>query len=257
MNILILMAGEGKRFSDFGYKTPKPLIKVKGKTILEWTTESCPYIKHNTDQQDENINLFFSVRKEHLEDGLESFLHNIYGKNITIIPFDKTTRGNLDTARISCDYMNDTKTPLLILDADNKYDHNKIDDFIKNTPNDISSMSIVCFNPIDSKIPNKWANARVRNSIALEIIEKDDSWVNYPCLIGVFYFPKMDQFKNYADFIFENLEPVGFSDKKEYYMSMIPRYHASINQLVYVHTVKDVVPLGTPEDVIKFESSIL
>jgi len=256
MNILVLMAGEGKRFSDNGYTVPKPLIKIKGKTILEWTTESCPYIQHNTEKQKDGVNLFFAVRQEHLNNGLEEFLHAVYGNNITIIPFAQTTRGNLDTARISCDHMKNTKVPLLILDADNKYDHNKLDEFIKNIPSDISTMSIVCFEPLDAKVPNKWANARVRNGLALEIREKDDSWVNYPSLIGVFYFSKMDQFKNYADFVFDNLEPVGFSDKKEYYMSMLPRYHASINQNVYVHIVKNVVPLGTPEDVVKFETSI-
>jgi NDP-sugar pyrophosphorylase family protein len=256
MNILVLMAGEGKRFSDNGYTVPKPLIKVKGKTILEWTTESCPFIDHNKGKQKDEINLFFAVRKEHLDNGLGEFLNEVYGNNITVIPFEKTTRGNLDTARISCEYMKDSKVPILILDADNKYNHNNLDKFLKEIPNDISTMSIVCFDPIDIKTPNKWSNARVRNGFALEIREKDDSWINYPSLIGVFYFCKMDQFKNYADFAMSNLSPVGFKEKKEYYMSMLPCYHASINQLVYVHMVKNVVPLGTPEDVLKFEKDI-
>ena len=42
MNILVLMAGRGQRFRDKGYDKPKPLIEVNGKTILQWTTESCP-----------------------------------------------------------------------------------------------------------------------------------------------------------------------------------------------------------------------
>ena len=35
MQIIIPMSGVGQRFLDAGYKTPKPLIKVDGKTIIE------------------------------------------------------------------------------------------------------------------------------------------------------------------------------------------------------------------------------
>ena len=34
MQILLPMAGEGKRFYDYGYKTPKPLIKMIGKPTV-------------------------------------------------------------------------------------------------------------------------------------------------------------------------------------------------------------------------------
>ena len=37
MNIIITMAGEGKRFKDIGYDVPKHLIKAKGKTLFEWS----------------------------------------------------------------------------------------------------------------------------------------------------------------------------------------------------------------------------
>ena len=59
----------------------------------------------------------------------------------------------------------------------------------------------------------------------------------------------INKYKNYADFILQNGEPVGFADKKEFYISMVPKYHAAIGQPVYVHYVNNVIPLGTPEDV--------
>ena len=40
MNIVIPMVGLGKRFSDAGFKKPKPLIDVKGKSIIEHSVES-------------------------------------------------------------------------------------------------------------------------------------------------------------------------------------------------------------------------
>ena len=255
INILVLMAGMGSRFIGEGFLVPKPMIQVNGKTILQWTTESCPFIKHNVKQQDSNVNLCFAVLSIHIKNGLGEFLKSLYGDNITIIPFDEITRGNLDTARIACQHIKAGNDPVLILDSDNKYDHNGMDKFFGSIPNDMTSMAICCFDDMAKTHPNKWSNARVKNQLAIEIREKDDKWINYPTLIGAFYFSKIDQFKNYADFIINNLSPVGGGDKKEYYMSMIPTHHAKIGQPVYVHMVKSVVPLGTPKDVEEFKKA--
>lgn len=255
INIIVLMAGKGSRFSEAGYTLPKPLIKVNGKTILQWTTESCPYIKHDGKGQEPNINLCFAVLAEHMENGLASYLQSVYGNNISIIPFKSVTRGNLDTARMSCQKIANGNDPVLFLDSDNKYDHNGMDGFLSSLPNDLTTMAISCFDDSNKTLPNKWSNARVKNGLAMEIREKEDTWLNYPSLIGVFYFSKVDQFKNYADFIINNLDPVGSKDKKEYYMSMIPTHHAKIGQPVHVHMVTNVVPLGTPEDVVRFSES--
>jgi choline kinase len=35
INIVIPMAGEGSRFKDVGVDTPKPLIEIDGKTLIE------------------------------------------------------------------------------------------------------------------------------------------------------------------------------------------------------------------------------
>jgi NDP-sugar pyrophosphorylase family protein len=40
MKVVIPMAGLGKRFADAGYKDHKPLIKVNGKTLIQYTIES-------------------------------------------------------------------------------------------------------------------------------------------------------------------------------------------------------------------------
>jgi len=252
LNIVVLMAGKGNRFTEKGYCVPKPMIMVNGKTILQWTTESCPFIKHNGMDQDPNINLCFAVLSDHLEDGLGEFLKSVYGNNITIIPFDSVTRGNLDTAKIVCDKINMLNQPILFLDSDNKYDHSGMDSFFKSLPNDLTTMAICCFDDRNKIVPNKWSNARVKNGMAVEIREKEDLWVNYPALIGVFYFSRVDQFKNYANFIIHNIAPVGTKDKQEYYMSMIPTHHAKIGQPVHIHMVNSVTPLGTPEDVNTF-----
>jgi hypothetical protein len=39
LNILIPMAGAGKRFSDAGYIFPKPLIEINNKPMIQWVIE--------------------------------------------------------------------------------------------------------------------------------------------------------------------------------------------------------------------------
>ena len=55
---LIPMAGEGKRFLDMGYKTPKPLIEVSGNKMIVSTAKSLP-------KTNESI---FILHKNHIKD---------------------------------------------------------------------------------------------------------------------------------------------------------------------------------------------
>lgn len=255
MNILVLMAGRGQRFVNEGYTNPKPLIEVNGKTILQWTTESCPYIRHDGKGQAENIHLYFAVLQEHLDAGLDKFLHSVYGRNVEIIPFKEVTRGSLDTARQAAARMWHKTDGLLVLDSDNKYYHNGIDEFIRTINFKPNAVAVACFNNPDKSLPNKWSNVVVEGGRATGIREKDDSWVHHPTMIGIFYFGETQFFVNYAKFIMEFRTPVEFNGNAEYYMSMVASYNVSINIPVYVHTVTDVVPLGTPSDVKAFEVS--
>jgi len=40
LSLVITMAGEGSRFREAGYASPKPRIQVKGKTLREWALDS-------------------------------------------------------------------------------------------------------------------------------------------------------------------------------------------------------------------------
>ena len=54
INVIIPMAGEGRRFKEAGFKKPKPLIKVFNKTLIEIAIETLDI---------KNANFFFVVRK--------------------------------------------------------------------------------------------------------------------------------------------------------------------------------------------------
>jgi NDP-sugar pyrophosphorylase family protein len=253
MNILVLMAGKGQRFKDEGFYTPKPLIVVNGKSILQWTTESCPFIRHDGKSQNSDIKLHFAVLEEHLSRGLRGFLYKLYGKKIEIFPFKEVTRGSLETAYISCTGMLNHNDDLLVLDSDNKYNDNNMINTINSLPKNNNYMLATCFDNPDKSLPNKWSNVKVENGRVVGIEEKNDEWVEYPSLIGTFFFRNTGFFTNYARYILHNELPIN----NEYYMSMVYSNFLKVNgaygrERFILHKVTDVVPLGTPTDVSKF-----
>jgi NDP-sugar pyrophosphorylase family protein len=256
MNVLVLMAGDGKRFTNVGITTPKPLIEVNDKPILEWTTRSLPFIKH-ADDVDKSLsidssNLYFAIRQEHENDGVCNYLTRVYGDNINFIVFQKTTRGNMETAYVSTLSMPPDE-PLLILDADNKYNDC---DFL-NTLDDASdfpdSMVVTYFDPID-KDP-KWAFVFTDGALVKRIVEKDPKALEEggSPLVGTFWFKTTALFQRYADQLIQTNTRSGITGREEFYVSQVPSAHIKNGGIVFAHKVSDVVPLGTPEDVEKFK----
>lgn len=257
MNVLVLLAGEGKRFTDVGITTPKPLIQINGRSILEWTTRSLPIIQHHLESIDTPIRpnqMYFAIREEHESLGIEAYLKDLYGDDINIISFKKTKdmiglRGNLDTALISAMTIENSDQPLLILDADNKYDHNNMIEFLNEAYDVENSMVVTCFEPLDDN--SKWAFAMTDGSIVTKIVEKDPTAIakGGKPLVGAFWFHSTDQFIRYADFIVGNGYRSGVPGREEFYVSQVASLHATNKRPVFAHTVTNVMPLGTPEDV--------
>ena len=254
MNILILMAGEGKRFTDAGIAVPKPLVEVNGKTILEWTTRSVPFIKHYDEIGDHfpSHNLYFAVREEHERDyDLTTKLKSIYGDDINLIYFKKSTRGNLETAYMCAAMMEDDDS-LLVLDSDNKYVDNEMLTTFTEALDFPNSMVISYFDPVDDS--DKWAFAYIDGAVVKKIVEKDpDGFKNGASpLIGNFWFSTVKLFLQWSQYIITQGFVTGTKGKEEFYMSQVPAIHAANKGTVFAHKVSEVVPLGTPEDVEKF-----
>jgi hypothetical protein len=207
---------------------------------------------HGGVKQKDTVRLYFAVQQKHMDEGLGEFLYATYGPDIHIIPFAEITRGNLDTAYQSVEHMENQHDELLLLDADNKYNHNNFDIFLRTIPYTVNAMAITCFKPTNISVPNKWANVKLVDGDVAGIKEKDNSWSEYPALIGTFYFANTEYFKQQANMIMRNKLPVGFRTAPEYYVSMVPMQNLN----VYAHEVTDVVPLGTPDDVRNFQEVV-
>ena len=232
------MAGDGKRFSERGYKIAKPFIEVNGKSILFRTLDSLPQIRNK-----KYDTLTFAIRSEH--DVYRETIKNYYGDDVNFVVFEKTTRGNLETAIKSLDYIKNDK-PIIILDADNQYDGSDVIDYFQEKHNISHQFAGICyFSRIDDSI--KWGFAITKDDKVLEVIEKDYSAIekNGSPMVGVFYFSSPSLFIKHADRILRNK----IFDKNEFYMTQSIKSIIQSGIPVYGLKVNNVIPLGTPEDI--------
>lgn len=237
VNVLITMAGAGSRFSRAGFTTPKPLIPVKGRAMVEWAMESFNFLSWH-----KNKKFIFLVLKEHVEKyNLDRELKKLFGAQVEIISVPAVTLGQAETALLAAPYINNFQK-LFIYNCDT-YSESPIWDLIlKEDPDGI----IPCFESSDPK----YSYVRLDEfGYAAEVAEK--KVISKLATTGMYYF------KRGADFINSALAQKANGEKQngEFYVG--PCY----NQMIYsgkriktVEASKNYV-LGTPEELNNFENT--
>ena len=122
LQILIPMAGEGQRFRDHGYKTPKPLIPVNGIPMVVRTVLDLPQAYRHV----------FLVRASHIEEfAIDKELLKYFPKAI-IVSIDELTSGQASTVRLGGNYL-DPEKPVLVAacDSTHVYDQANHDRLVK------------------------------------------------------------------------------------------------------------------------------
>lgn len=256
VNVLVTCAGKGQRFLDQKIKMPKPLISVShpnnpvSEPMVKITTDSLPFIEKLAPQR-----IAFAVLQEHIDDwSIGTRLMTMYNEPV-IIPFEKVTRGNLETAYQSVEYLIknsgwSSDDPILILDSDNKYDGSNFMKFIGSRRK--KEFAAVCyFEPLDEK--THWCFAQMEGKRVYNLLEKQSNALELggKPMVGVFYFSSAQLFLDAAEAVFFSEE----ARAGEYYMSQVVHHLISKNVWVYGHEVTDVNPLGTPADVNKYEQN--
>src|SRR5687768_3634372 len=110
MNIVIPMAGQGKRFVKSGFTFPKPLINVAGRAMYRHAVECLPL--HLATK------LIFILRKSNFLDSLISDIKTHYSSypcSIVVLNYD--TQGQAETVLKSASIL-DLEKPTLIHNCD-------------------------------------------------------------------------------------------------------------------------------------------
>ena len=108
VNVVIPMAGRGKRFFDKGYKLPKPLLVIDGKKMVEHVIKNMSF---------PGARFIFLILKEHAESyALDKILSEAV-PGCEIIQLDGVTEGAACTVLKAEKYI-DNDQPLIIKDCD-------------------------------------------------------------------------------------------------------------------------------------------
>jgi capsule biosynthesis phosphatase len=228
MNILIPLGGIGKRFADYGYQLPKPLIKVLGKEIIFWLLDSL-----KTDEGDE----IFIPYNEYLEYFNFGEIVNSKYPNIKLTPIPNT-KGASETILKGLDHF-DIKGKVVILDGDTWYNENIIEKIKK-----VEGNSVLYF---ESKNPNPiYSYIQIKDGIISNIKEKvkiSDN-ANSGCYV----------FKSSEDLRSKILE-IGFESESELYTSQVIGRMIESGEIFIPIRVHDFYVLGTPHQIIQFSKT--
>ena len=140
MNVVIPMAGEGRRFVEEGFRDPKPFIEVDGKPMIERVLETLP-------KGAENIILI--CREEHAKRARSLGASHV-------ITVDETTQGAACTVLLARHFI-DNKNPLLIANSDQIVNYDRAE---FNTMRSLPSLDGAIFTFQVGDQSKKWSYAK-------------------------------------------------------------------------------------------------
>jgi dTDP-glucose pyrophosphorylase len=229
MNILIPLAGLGKRFSDEGFTDPKPLIKILNKEMILHAIESLQI----------EGKYIFVIRKSNFSENLKLLLNNNI-KNCIVHEIDYLTDGPACTALLMKEYIN-TDEDLLIANCDQImwWNGNHFKNCIQNTHYDGMIVTYYSNTP-----KNSYAKVN-RNGDVIQVKEKEV--ISNISLNGIHYW------KHGKDFVSSAEEMIKNNDKSingEYYIGPTYNYMIKNNKTVGIFHIPDIMhnSVGTPDD---------
>ncbi len=236
INIVIPMAGEGRRFKEAGYSFPKPIIEIGGKTMIDVVVRNLkPAVEHK---------FIFVGLREHFE---TYDLHNILKKStdnkFETVLLSGPTQGAACTVLSASSFINNDDE-LLIANAD-QFIKGGINAFIERARKETRDGSMVTF---PSSHP-KWSYARTdKNGKVLEVAEK--KVISDHATAGVYYFKTGKSFVSHAqDMIHKNIR-----HDEQFFVA--PVYNELIldDKKIFIDEVPidSILGMGTPEDLKQF-----
>jgi dTDP-glucose pyrophosphorylase len=233
INIVIPMAGHGSRFSKAGYKDPKPLISVNGKSMIELVIDNLkPSKKHC---------FIFICQSEHLNHYPLRELLEEKAPGCKIIEVSQVTEGAACTVLLAKEFINN-QNQLMIANCD-QYIDVEINEYLALLDKPCVDGLIMTMKAYD----NKWSFIKLNenNEITL-VVEKEV--VSDEATVGIYNYQRGSDFVEAAEkMIAKNLRV-----NNEFYVA--PSYNEMIEDgksIKYFNIGglgNGMYGLGTPDD---------
>jgi len=232
-NVMITMAGMGKRFRDAGYAGPKYTIKVHQKTLFTWSMLSLRSFYKS------GAKFIFVVQRA---DQAVSFIYqecqSLGISSIKIIEIDGVTDGQATTALFGESAIDAPYDPFLVYN---------IDTFVHPDALPIESVRGDGFVPCFPGEGDGFSFA-LADEHGLIIDLKEKVRISSHATVGFYWF---SSFHLYAQTYHDYYRDLSRLEKGEKYIAPMYRQMIQTGQSVFLHAVqKDaVIPLGTPAEV--------
>lgn len=234
INLLIPMAGEGKRMREAGWEMPKPMIPINGKSMIQTVLE--------------NINIesirTFVVKKQHADKyNIDKHIKELGIHNRIILQEDNVNELNSGAAvstLLAKKYI-DNENPLIIVNSDQYvvWDPSIIYDIIDSGIDGC----IFSFKDTDPK----WSFSKLNSEgFVSAVSEKNPISDNASC--GIYFWKKGSDYIKYA----EQMIQKNIKTNNEFYVCPVYNEAISDGKLINISMVKKMYGLGTPEDLSAF-----
>lgn len=240
LHIVMPMAGEGSRFREAGWTTPKPLIELDGaalflRAIGSVKVDGCP-MKYS-----------FIVRQEHIDKyGIDKGIKAILPE-AEIFSVEQTTRGAVETCLIAESHIAD-EDAVVVMDCDLEFRSERYQEIIRETLATAAGTScggaLVSF---ESDLP-KYSYAEVDEATGLVKRTAEKEVISNHALCGAYFFASGKEFKAAAHRLLD--EPVML--KPEFYVSLLYNYLLLDGSPVRIAPMEIYKSYGTPEELLKY-----
>lgn len=236
MNVVITMAGLGKRFRDAGYDCPKYRINAHGRTLFAWSMLSLrSFIKAGA-------RFTFVVRREDkATDFIQKECAAVSIVSVQIVEIDALTDGQATSAILGGEMLDNPAAPFLVYN---------IDTFVHP---DALPAETVCGDGWVPCFPGKgdgWSFAAAGPDHRITDL-REKVRISPHATIGLYWFSSYDLYrKTYHDYYRDATR----MEKGEKYIGPMYRHMVQAGQEVFLHEVDfdAVIPLGTPAEVEAF-----
>ncbi|MEY4961581.1 MAG: hypothetical protein RLZZ249_278 [Actinomycetota bacterium] len=239
LQLVIPMGGTGSRFAQAGVKTPKPMISVQGRPMIEQVLENFNFSMVKK--------AILVTRNEVLSQEAEAqILHSFPRLKIEIVRMDGVSKGPADTVRAASPWL-DPDLPLLIANSDQLIIPSALP-FMISCMETRANGRILTFEASDPK----WSYVSLDElGFVKTVVEKQV--ISNIATVGVYFFPKTSAF---LEAILQ-MEAAGDLTNGELYVA--PAFNYLNGVRVSTASVRDLdllfFGLGTPEDLNQFLSS--
>jgi HAD superfamily hydrolase (TIGR01509 family) len=229
LNVVIPMAGEGSRFKNAGWITPKPLIDVHGLPMVAAVV------------RDLNVEATFTfiIKEEHEQEYHLTSMLNLIAPECNIVKVSGKQSGAATTILQAQKFI-DNDNHMMIVNSDNMWDW-QANLFYYSAIQAQVDGSIIVFE--DKTRDKKWSFAKLDEcGYVSEVAEKNpiSDWAT----AGIYYFDKGSDFVKYANQMVEANDRVN----NEFYVCPVYNYMIKDHKRISIFPIDKFWPTGTPEE---------